>query len=118
MLLAAASAELWRIIPEMSGLDRVANAVRAARLGALVLILTGAIGGSWAAVQPGRGLAVAPARSARLSPALDQAGRTPYVIIWNPSATCGGIDPDGKPASVTLVPVGGAEQAWRGCPTP
>lgn len=101
--------------PEMSGLDQVASVVRAVRLGALALILIVAVGGSWAAMQPGRGHAAAPARSAGINHGPAQVQTMPYFVI---------VAANGKPvnpACVTPVAVDGGNtniQYWLAIPNP
>jgi hypothetical protein len=65
----------------MSGLDGVVSLVRAVRLGALALTLVLAVGSSWAAMQPGRGYAAAPARSAVINGAPAAMDTWTYFVI-------------------------------------
>jgi hypothetical protein len=77
----------------MSGLDKVANLVRAVRLGSLALILMVAVGGSWAAMQPGRGYAAAPARSAGIHRARAHVHPSPYFVIVEDGNLAGATHP-------------------------
>ena len=65
----------------MGGLDQAANVVRAVRLGALALILTFAIGGSWVTLQHGVGHGVAQAQSAGTNHQSAQVRTMPYLVI-------------------------------------
>jgi hypothetical protein len=103
----------------MGGLEQVANVVRAVRLGALALILTVAVGGSWAVMQPERGHAAVYARPAGIMHAAAQARTTRYVVIWNASAACGGnVVAKSKPAEVIPFAAVGANLTWQGCSRP
>lgn len=66
----------------MSGLDQLANMVRSVRLGALAVVLIVAVGGSWAAVQPGRVHPTAVAKPARIATEPAQVNTWPYAVSF------------------------------------
>jgi hypothetical protein len=102
----------------MGGLEQVANLYRAVRLGSLALGLIVAVGGSWAAMQPGVGRAPEPARSAGINQESAQGHTVPLISIVVA----------GKPVCVTPGVVDPTIQRWttvlnlnmqfRGCPRP